>query len=284
MAFSPEKVLAHPFPAVRQAYAERDAILYALGVGLGRDPCDAQDLRCLDEQNLHVLPTFATTLASPGMWVRDPSLEIAWVKLVHLRQSADFMAALPPAGAVVSQARIDSVTDYGAERGAEVVVRRVVADAESGTQFCAIRQTLLLRGNGGFSNVPAERPARWQPPARAPDATVAFSTSTRAALIYRLSGDWKPRHVNPDVATEAGFSRPILHGLAAYGVSGWVIVKALARGAPSRLRSLGARFASPILPGDTIVFALWQDAGRVVFEARVGDRIVLDGGDATLAP
>jgi hypothetical protein len=38
-----DKLLALKIPEVTQAYTEKDAILYALGVGLGRDPMDADD-------------------------------------------------------------------------------------------------------------------------------------------------------------------------------------------------------------------------------------------------
>jgi hypothetical protein len=44
MAFRPDLLLAHAFPEARQAYAKRDAILYALGVGFGADPTDSADL------------------------------------------------------------------------------------------------------------------------------------------------------------------------------------------------------------------------------------------------
>lgn len=284
MAFSAERLLAHAFPELNQRYEARDAILYALGIGLGAEPCDPLDLGYLYENGLAVLPTFAATLASPGMWVRDPALEIAWVKLVHARQSAEFLAPLPPEGAVVSRPRIASVVDLGAERGAEVVVERTVADAASAVPYCRLRQTILMRGNGGFAAHPAARPARWSAPARAPDARVPFQTSPRAALIYRLSGDRNPLHIDPAVAAKAGFARPILHGLASYGLCAWVVLKTFAGGDPARLAALAVRFAGPVMPGERIDFALWQDGDTIAFEAHVAGRLVLDGGEARLRP
>jgi acyl dehydratase len=282
MAFSAERLLAHTFPEIRHSYGERDAILYALGIGLGTDPLDDADLAFLDETRLKVLPTMAVTLSSPGMWVRNPDLGIAWLKLLHVGQTARFHRSLPPNGEVIGQARVRTVEDRGEGRGAEVVVERRILDAASGEIVCVLDQTLLLRGNGGFAPHPAQRSARPAPPDRAPDVTAAYQTSPRAALIYRLSGDWNPLHIDPAAAAKAGFARPILHGLASYGIAGWVILKALAEANPGRLASLALRFASPVTPGERLDFDIWQTDETVAFLARVGDRVVLDQGVATL--
>lgn len=285
MAFSAEGLLAHRFPEIRQRYTERDAILYALGVGLGTDPMDPLDLACLFETGLAVLPTMAVTLSSPGLWVKDPALGIDWVRLLHIAQSARFEAPLPPQGEVVGTARVASVIDRGAERGAEIVVERTIADAGTGQRCCVLEQTLLLRGNGGFAAEPAPRPPRTAPPDRAPDLRIPFPLSPRAALIYRLSGDWNPLHIVPETARRAGFAKPILHGLASYGAAGWVVLKALADGRPAGLKALSMRFAGPVTPGDRLDFDLWcpDGGGDVRFQASVGERIVLDQGWATLA-
>src|SRR5688500_15610975 len=100
MTIDPAAVLAHDFGTIRHRYVERDAILYALGVGLGRDPTDAADLAFLDESRLSVLPTFAVTLASPGMWIRDARFGIDFAQLVHVEQSAAFHGPLPPKGEI----------------------------------------------------------------------------------------------------------------------------------------------------------------------------------------
>src|SRR5258708_10426318 len=74
------QLLALKIPEVTQAYTERDAILYALGVGLGRDPMDADELPFVYEKNLKVLPTFAAVLGWPRFWVRDLDTRIDWGK------------------------------------------------------------------------------------------------------------------------------------------------------------------------------------------------------------
>ena len=58
-------------PPVRHSYTARDVMLYALGVGMGQDLLDRDELRFVYERDLRVLPSMAAVLASPGFWVRD---------------------------------------------------------------------------------------------------------------------------------------------------------------------------------------------------------------------
>lgn len=273
----PTAIFAHDFGTPEQVYGERDAILYALGLGLGSDSCDGQDLRFLDERALAVLPTFAVTLCSPGMWIRQSGLGVDFAKLVHGAQAAEFPAPLPPHGRAKGTARVISLTDRGEGRGAVLVLERVLADAESGEIWCRLHQVLLLRGDGGFGGEPAARDPKFEPGAEA-DAVAIFPTSSRAALIYRLSGDWNPLHLDPAMAAEAGFPRPILQGLASYGMAGVAVSRALGRD-PAGLSRLACRFAGIVLPGDVLTFDIWKEgADAASFRARVGERIVLDAG------
>jgi len=282
MAIAPERLLSHEFGDISQSYVERDAILYALGVGLGTDPTNDNDLQYLLEDRLKVLPTMAVTLASPGMWVREPSLGIDWVRLVHSAQAADFFAPLPPKADIVGSARVTSLHDRGARRGAVVVVERIIRDArDANLIYCALRQTLLLRGDGGFGGEAPPEDNSGEPPSRDPDFRIAIATSPRAALIYRLSGDWNPLHADPAVARLAGFERPILHGLASYGMAGLAICRAVGVDL-AQLRSLALRFAHVVFPGDVLDFSIWRDDADVTFEARVSDKIVLSKGRASI--
>lgn len=256
-------------------YTPRDAILYALGLGLGRDPVDPADLRFLDERALSVLPTFAATLCSPGMWIRDPALGVDFTRLVHSAQEAEFLSPLPTAGEVAGSAKVVSLTDRGAERGAELILERTIVG--DGVARCRLRQTLLLRGDGGFGGPPPVRPV---PPAvlGEPDARVTYAISPRSALIYRLSGDWNPLHLDPGAARAAGFDRPILHGLASFGMAGVAVSRALERD-PSHVAQLACRFAGVVFPGETLEFLVWRDGtDGARFLGRVGDRAVLSHG------
>lgn len=276
MPLQPERLLNHRFDGISQGYAPRDAIVYALGIGLGRDPSDRVDLNYLIEDRLTVLPTFAVTLASPGAWIAAPEFGVNFVKLVHAEQAAWFHTPLPPSADVIGQARIASLADRGPERGAVVVVEREIHDASNGAHYCTLQQTLLLRGDGGFGG-PSPKPATTLIPERAPDHRAIVPVSPRAALIYRLSGDKNPLHADPDIASRAGFDRPILHGLASYAMAGVAVARACGR-QPAQVSALACRFSGAIFPGEIVEFAIWRDRGRAMFQGFVGERKVLDQG------
>ena len=77
-----EKLLALKIPEVEHTYGPKDCMLYALGVGLGHDPMNEDELAFVYEKNLKVLPTMAAVLGYVGFWARDLDTGIDWVKVV----------------------------------------------------------------------------------------------------------------------------------------------------------------------------------------------------------
>ena len=211
------------------------------------------------------------------MWIAAPELGVNFAKLVHYEQMAWFPTPLPAQAEVVGDAKVISLTDRGEGKGAVLVLERNIRDASSGAHYCRLHQTLLLRGDGGFGGEPTARVANLIPDTP-PDAAFSTAVSTRAALIYRLSGDWNPLHLDPKAAAVAGFERPILHGLASYGMAGLAISRAAGRN-PAHVRLLGCRFSGVVMPGDILSFYIWNTAPDVaVFQCFVSDRKVLDQG------
>jgi acyl dehydratase len=280
MAIDPEKLRNWKFEEVRHNYVERDAILYALGLGLGRDPLNAKELNYVYEKDLVVLPTFAVTLATLGLWVKDPATSITLGGLVHGAQSAAFHAPLPPQASIVGKARISQVYDRGAEKGAVIIVERSIHDAHSDLRYCTLEQTLMLRADGGFGGDPL--PANeLSIPLTPHDKAVEYQTTEGQAILYRLSGDWNPLHVDPDVAQRAGFPKPILHGYCSYGIAGWAASLASDL-PPSLLKTLQCQFTGPVIPGDQLTFEFWRlGADKWLFHARSNSKIVLAKGCAT---
>ncbi|MFP5307943.1 MAG: MaoC family dehydratase, partial [Gammaproteobacteria bacterium] len=176
---------------------------------------------------------------------------------------------------------IDEIYDKGPDKGAVAYVRREISDAGSGAPLASLVAAVFMRGNGGFGGSSDGQPKPHAIPERAPDALLDLPTRPEAAAIYRLSGDYNPLHVDPGVASAAGFPRPIFHGLGTHGVAGRALLKLLCANEPSRLSVMNCRFANPVYPGETIRTEVWREgAGRAAFRCRVVERdlVVLNNG------
>ncbi len=281
-----DKLMALKIPPAEQTYDEKDCILYALGVGLGQNPMNEDELAFVYEKNLKVLPTMAAVLGYPGPWLRNLDTGVDWVKVVNGEQGVTLRRPLKGRGTVIGRTRVVEVIDKGAGKGALVLTERKVSDKASGELIATVTQTVFCRGDGGFGGPPRESPAPYPLPARPPDAVCDLGTRTEAALIYRLSGDRNPLHADPAVAKAAGFASPILHGLATFGVAGHAVVKTMCGYDPARLTAFAGRFSAPIFPGETIRTEMWRDGAVVSFCARVvgRDAIAINHGRAEVKP
>lgn len=284
MAIDYDKLLALKIPDAEQSYGAKDCILYALGVGLGLDPVNEDELPFVYEKNLKVLPTQATVLASPGFWLRELDTGVDWVKLVHGEHSMVMHKPLAGYGTVTSKTRVLDVVDKGEGKGAIVYSERTVSDKASGDHICTIVQTTFCRGDGGFSGPPRPQRPVHAIPQRAPDLICELATRPETALIYRLSADLNPLHADPAVAKAAGFPKPVLHGLATFGVAGHAVLKMVCGYDPARLASIAGRFSAPVYPGETIRTELWRDGDVVSFRATAVGRgvIAINNGRADL--
>jgi acyl dehydratase len=284
MAIHYEQLMAWPFEDVRHRYTQRDTMLYALGVGLGTDPTNETELRFVYEKNLLALPTLPVVLGYPGMWLKDPATGVDWVRLVHGEQGLRLHRPVPPEGEVIGRTRVSQIIDKGPDKGALIYTERTVTDAASGELLATLTSTTFCRADGGFGGPTGPVKTVHELPTRAPGHSDDFATQPRAALIYRLSGDYNPLHAEPAVASAAGFKQPILHGLATYGIAGWALTQRVCGGDPSALQSLDVRFSSPVYPGETIRTEIWVDGKVVSFRARAVERdiVVLNNGRAEL--
>jgi acyl dehydratase len=292
MTLDYQRLKSWPFGVIEHAYSEKDTILYALGVGLGMDPLDERQLRFVYEQNLVAMPTQAVVLGFPGFWAKHPDSTIDWVRLVLGAHSLRIHRPLQPRGVVIAHNAVTRVVDKGAGKGALVVTERRLLEKSSGELLATLEQLSFCRGDGGYSVPGAAHPAG-QPsdppppdppvvPDGAPELICDLATRPEAALVYRLSADSNPLHADPQVAAAAGFPRPILHGLATYGVACHAILRSCCDYQPERLIALSARFSSPVYPGETIRTEIWRRKGHALFRARVVERdvVVLGNGRA----
>ncbi len=264
----PAALIARPPIETRHRLTAKDTILYALGVG-------AEELPFVYEAQLVALPMMAATLTYPGFFWREPDYRADWQLILAGEHSVTIHRALPSEGDFVGLTRILGVEDKGADKGAVVLLERTIAD-EAGTLYATDRRTAFLRGDGGGGSAGVAIPRPGPVPAdRSPDELVTLATAANQALIYRLSGDLNPLHIDPEVALAAGFERPILHGLCTYGVAGRAVLRVLADNDPSLLTRLDVRFSAPVYPGETIETRIWRDGDKQArFECRVTERDV----------
>jgi acyl dehydratase len=281
MASRYQQLMEYRFPVIEQEYSARDTILYALGVGAAHDPLDPLERRLVVESDLVALPSMAVTLAYPGFWYREQGLELDFLRVVHASERIELLGPLPVAARVSAIPRIVAIHDKGEGRGSLVVSHREVIDRDTGRHLATVRQTAFCRGDGGLGGPVVPPPAPHPVPERSPDRTEMVPIDPRAALIYRLSGDDNPLHVDPAVAQAAGFPRPVLHGLASYGHICRLLMRR--RGLEARLQVMDCRFVGPVYPGEAMTVESWSDGGTESFRASVGDRRVIDNGLAVFA-
>ena len=273
-------LITRRFPVVRHDYSAKDTILYALGVGVGGNPLDPGELPFVYEKSLRIIPSQASVIAYPGPWLTEPELGINYVKVLHGEQSVMFERHLKPSGSVRGEYEVIGVDDKGPEKGAVVFFEKRIIDAHDEALICRVRSTYFLRGDGGCGSWGKSWGVPEALPTRTPDRVIDVPTIPRLALIYRLSGDLNPVHIDPGVAAKAGFAKPILHGLSTFGIACFGIVRQLCGGNPDRMTEIFARFSRPVFPGDTIRLELLEEGDAWRFRARVVERdeIVLDRG------
>ncbi|MDR7156440.1 acyl dehydratase [Sphingobium xenophagum] len=286
MAIDYSSLMVRPLPERTHRYTWRDSVLYALGLGIGTNPTDADELQFVFERGLKALPTMPVILGHPGFWISEPDTGIDYRKVVHGEQSLVIHTPLPAEGSFVAKNTVDEIIDKGEGRGAILRVRRDLFDEATGVLQSTQIMSMFCRGDGGFGGPSA---GKSQPeisiPETTPDVSITRFIPAQAALIYRLSADLNPLHADPAVAEAAGFPRPILHGLATFGVAGFAVLAGAAGGNPAALREIGCRFSAPVFPGETIRTDMWIDDATVAFRCTAieRDKVVLDRGRAVIA-
>jgi acyl dehydratase len=264
-------------------YTERDAMLYALGIGFGSDPTDQRELPYVVEQRaLRTVPSMASMLLSGGLlddcgWDRS--------KVLHGEQRLELYRPLPPSAKLLANHRVVAAYDRGATRGAKILIESEARLARDGTVLFSLGSTLIARGDSDFGAPPGAGPLPHKVPKREPDLTCDLVTRSDQALLFRLSGDLNPLHADPAYARQAGFDAPILHGRCTYGIACHAILKTICDYDFTLIASLDARFSSPVYPGDVISTEMWQDRNIISFRCLVKARdvTVIDNGKCTLA-
>ncbi|HWC92081.1 MAG TPA: 3-alpha,7-alpha,12-alpha-trihydroxy-5-beta-cholest-24-enoyl-CoA hydratase, partial [Pseudolabrys sp.] len=98
-----EKLLALKIPEVEHSFGPKDCILYALGLGLGQDPMNEDELAFVYEKNLKALPTYALVQGYSPYWLRNPDSGVNWTKVVHGEQGLTLHKPVKTQGTVIGR-------------------------------------------------------------------------------------------------------------------------------------------------------------------------------------
>ena len=268
------------------SYTDADAMLYALSIGMARDPLDARELPFVYEQGKgrgpHTVPTLATVLV-PDMFPRDLGWD--YTQVLHSEQRMQLYRPLPPAADLLINKRVVDAFDRGPKLGALILLEAEGRLAADDTVLFTLGCTVVARGDGGFGGPKGKGIPPHRPPRREPDLSCDIDTRPDQALLYRLTGDRNPLHADPARAQAVGFERPILHGLCTFGIACRAIMQTICDYDYTLIREFDARFSAPVLPGDTITTDMWQDGNVVSFACTVQERDaeVLRNGRCVLA-
>ncbi|WP_422025712.1 MaoC/PaaZ C-terminal domain-containing protein [Pyruvatibacter mobilis] len=282
MAIDYDHLMSLTSEGERFSYGDRETMLYALGVGMGRDPLAAKELPYVYEKDLKTVPTMATVIAWGAGPLRDSGIN--YLMVVHGEQKLTLHRPLPAAADIIADSRVVGAWDKGADKGAVIVTETDIRLADTDDKLCTLTSTTFARGDGGFGGPTDGAPKPHALPDRAPDQTIEVDTRADQALLYRLSGDRNPLHADPEFATAAGFPAPILHGLCTYGTCCRAILGSAADYDHTAITGFDVRFSSPVFPGETILVDVWKDGPIASFRARLKERdvVVINNGKCTL--
>ncbi|XP_072453245.1 peroxisomal multifunctional enzyme type 2 [Notamacropus eugenii] len=283
-----DRAIGYKLPQQTFSYTELEAIMYALGVGASiKNP---ENLKFVYEgsSDFSCLPTFGIIPAQKSMMsgalAEVPGLNINFAKLLHGEQYLELYKPLPRTGQLTSEAVIVDILD----KGSGLVILLDVYSYSGKELICFNQFSVFIVGSGGFGGKKTSNKAKVTvpPPKRPPDVVLEDTTSLNQAVLYRLSGDWNPLHIDPSFASLGGFEKPILHGLCSLGFSARHVLQQFGNNDVSRFKAIKARFAKPVYPGQTLSTEMWKEGNRIHFQTKVqetGD-IVLSNAYVDLVP
>ncbi len=284
MTLNYDEVMAASVDELQLDYRDTETMLYAQSIGFGRDPVSQRELQYVFEQErpLRTVPSMASVLV-PDMF--PPDLGWNFTQVLHAEQRLRLHRPLPVAARLRVSKRIVDIFDRGPNRGAMILFEADGRLAKDDTAIFSLGMTVIARADGGFGGRSGSAPAPHRAPRRDPDLSCMSETRIDQALLFRLNGDRNPLHASPQIASAAGFTVPILHGLCTYGIACRAILRTICDYDNTLIEGFDARFSAPVLPGDTIRTDMWQDGNIVSFRCTAIERdlVVLRNGRCTLS-
>jgi len=256
------------------AWTTRDLLLYAVGIGALKD-----ELSLVYEldKNFAPFPTFPVVLPLKG----DSPEVVDFDQLISQAKKLPGLPMFPPNRLVHGSMSIELIRPIPKASGKGWKLEKRVVGVHENKSGVIVEDEIVLCD---VNNVPYTRmlsatfnlgakvtgqkfsksiakfiqPSKEVPKGNAPHYTFSQTISNEQAIIYRLSGDYNPMHIDPSVGQKAGFGGVILHGLCTFGITARGLVNTVGGGDPSSLKAFGTRFTSPVKLGDTLQVNIWE--------------------------
>ena len=288
MPISYDHIMSLKTEGTESSYSDKETMLYALGVGFGRDPMNEDELPFVyegmnDPGYLKTVPTMATVIQWGGGALRESGIN--YLMVVHGEQRVTLHRPLPSAATIIGDERVIGAFDKGAGKGAVIVTEKKIRLKDTNEPLCTLVSSTFARGDGGFGGPTTGAPEPHPIPERKPDATYEASILEDQAFIYALSGDRNPLHRDPKIAKAAGFPKPIIHGLCTYGTTCRAIITNVLGHDAAKITGYDVRFSTPVYPGETVLVDVWKDGDVISFRARLKERelVAINNGKCTLS-
>lgn len=285
-------VTSAPPVSVPVEYNSRDLILYALGIG-------SHDHRFVYENHsdFAAFPTYPICFMfkgssydvcsfPPETMGQFPQAALPGMRgVLDAEKYIEKVNELPKGGAKLHL--VGSTVGCHQKGKNGLVEQEFQVVDESGKVYYRMISGTMMIGANGFKNSGKSNSKDAKPPNRAADHSVDNETGVHQAEIFRLSGDYNPLHIDQMSAKMFGFEQPILHGLCSLGTVSRGLLDTLAGGDQKRFKSIQLRFASPVLPGQTLSTEIWAESPTsFIFQTKVKEtgKVCVSNGCLELHP
>ena len=251
---------------IKTGFNRRDVIIYALGIG-------AADLRHTyeNDDSFQPIPTILFSLTLKGdtndtqsfpppffpqneVPIRGPVLDAE--RYLELFRPLEASEQLKMRTSCLAVSRKGS--------GAIVQNETLFTDA-AGNKVARVVSGIFYVGSTDVrEHGVVQKFTRPVPEEHRPDLIAQEIVNQQLPAIYRLSGDYNPLHIDPDVAAPLGFTRPIMHGLCSLGFAVRIVIKEFLHNDASLVKRVACRFSKPAYPGSVLRIEMWKNGDDCV--------------------